>query len=110
VLYFKSTGFNTLARPSRLWALVLSSDGRAAKLGHEPVNLLNQTAAWEAKDGRGCIEAPALYAPPRGDSYILFYSGGDWTAGMDGTSPVYAIGYASCVTALGPCQKRTVSL
>jgi beta-xylosidase len=32
-----------------------------------------------------------------GGQYFLFYSGGPWD------SPYYAVGYATCKTALGPC-------
>ena len=119
VLYFKSTGFNTLARPARLWAVVLTDDG--ARLKGAPVNLLNQTATWEARNGIGCIEAPAMLVQqqqqqqqqPAGKGkdatasarFTLFYSGGDWTAGLDGVP--YSVGYASCASALGPCVKRT---
>eukprot|EP00935_MAST-01C_sp_MAST-1C-sp1_P001169 g1169.t1 len=86
VLYFKSTGFNTLQRPAMLW-----------------VNLLNQTQQWEARNGMGCIEAPALLQT--GGRNRLFYSGGDWTAGEGGTP--YSIGYADCESPLGPCSKVT---
>ena len=58
LVYWKSTGHNTLSEPSQLWAANLSVDGTA--LASRPVNLLNQTAAWEARDGVGCIEAPAM--------------------------------------------------
>lgn len=109
VLYFKSTGFNTLARPARLWAGVLTNDG--TRLAQPPINLLNQTAKWEARDGVGCIEAPSMLVQesehtdvaPR---FTLLYSGGDWTSGLNGLP--YSIGYASCAGALGPCTKRTV--
>jgi hypothetical protein len=104
VLYFKSTGFNTLARPARLWGVALNAAGTRAAAA--PVNLLNQTANWEASHGIGCIEAPALYSPRDGSGrHFLFYSGGDWTAGLGGLP--YSIGYASCAGQLGPCTKRT---
>ena len=38
-------------------------------------------------------------------AYRLFYSGGDWTAGLDGVP--YSIGWAACETPLGPCEKQT---
>ena len=47
-------------------------------------------------------ESPEYGATPR---FTLLYSGGDWTAGLDGLP--YSIGYASCASALGPCTKRT---
>jgi len=103
-VYWKSTGWNSLERPSQLWGARLHGNGTLAS---EPVNLLNQTAAWEAKDGVGCIEGPALLERVIGGrrTFHIFYSGGDWTAGLDGTP--YSIGYAQCQTALGPCAKKT---
>jgi len=103
VLYFKSTGFNTLARPARLWGVVLDATG--TRMAQQPVNLVNQTAGWEASGGIGCIEAPAMYVhggnstgtggeSPLRAKHTLFYSGGDWTAGLDGLP--YSVGYASC--------------
>ena len=101
VLYFKSTGFNTLQRPAMLWGARLNAEGTA--IASSPVNLLNQTQQWEARNGMGCIEAPALLQT--GGRNRLFYSGGDWTAGEDGTP--YSIGYADCESPLGPCSKVT---
>ncbi len=143
VVYFKSTGFNTLALPSQIWVARLTREGTA--LASDPINLLNQTEEWEAKNGIGCIEAPAMlqlttttYAvsaaaaaaaavdnnstttispssnssaagaaikPSIDSDYYLFYSGGDWTAGLKGTP--YSIGYAHCEGPFGPCHKVT---
>ena len=102
VLYFKSTGFDTLDRPSKLWGARLAPGGAA--LAGAPVHLLSQTAQWEARGGVGCIEAPAMLTA--GQRHFLLYSGGDWTAGLLGVP--YSIGYAACETLLGPCTKRTV--
>lgn len=109
-LYWKSTGFNTLAAPAQLWAAQLKvtwspNSGRPtnALLHNTPTNLLNQTAQWEANNGIGCIEAPSM-VQHNGNTY-LFYSGGDWTAGLAGTP--YSIGYAHCKTPFGPCVKVT---
>ena len=35
----------------------------------------------------------------------MLYSGGDWTAGLDGLP--YSIGLAKCDTPFGPCIKKT---
>ena len=110
VLYFKSTGFNTLARPARLWVVVLNDRGtQPSKIHGGPINLLNQTASWEARGGRGCIEAPALYHDAAKQTWTLFYSGGDWTAGIGPGQTPYSIGYAKCASPLGPCTKHTVN-
>lgn len=101
-IYFKSTGWNTLQRPSQLWGAQMHDNGTLAS---EPVNLLNQTAEWEAKDHIGCIEAPAMLEIDR--KFFLFYSGGDWTAGVNNTP--YSIGYGECKTPLGPCVKMTTT-
>ena len=101
LLYFKTTGQNTLARPAQIWVAHVASDGSA--LQGNPINLLNQTEQWEARNGVGCVEAPAMQMVP--GAYRLFYSGGDWTAGLDGLP--YSIGFATCETPLGPCKKET---
>lgn len=102
-MYWKSTGYNTLARPAQLWAAKLTEDGSA--LASSPINLVNQTAQWEAHDGIGCIEAPSLLQYE--GRTRLFYSGGDWTAGMGGLP--YSIGYADCDSPFGPCHKVTTA-
>merc|ERR1712224_30590 len=57
------------------------------------------------RNGIGCIEAPALLQHE--GITRPFYSGGDWTAGLDGLP--YSVGYADCKTAFGPCHKVTSS-
>lgn len=109
-LFYKTTGYNTLARPAQLWGQLLNTSGTAMLPGSTPVNLLNQTEEWEASDGVGCTEAPAMVQLPKrvmgdGSRNLLLYSGGDWTAGLDGLP--YSVGYAVCEHALGPCTKRT---
>lgn len=86
-----------VARPA------LAQDGSG--LASHPTNLINQTAPWEARNGVGCIEAPALLQ--HGGRTRLFYSGGDWTAGLNGVP--YSIGYADCTTPFGPCRKTTTA-
>ena len=101
VLYFKSTDdAETGAATGTLWAARLASDGLA--LAAAPVALVNATAAWEARGGVGCVEAPAPLVA--GDGRVrLFYSGGDWTAGLAGLP--YSVGYADCEGRFGPCAK-----
>jgi beta-xylosidase len=62
------------------------------------VALLANDAVWEGN----VIEAPTMVRRPGG--YYLFFSANDygWTAPQQPVSP-YAIGYARCRTALGPC-------
>ena len=179
VMYYKTTGFNTVAHPAQLWVVRLEADGSALAAGFDPVNLLNQTEKWEAKDGIGCIEAPAMHrvrvaatatatAPTssvvvsrsstgtntmgssggvrslragssRSDHgststsnisststsnssencnsssgvvtddsrFLLFYSGGNWEAGLGAGEVPYSMGIAACDTPLGPCTKLT---
>lgn len=69
----------------------LSADGQSL-VG--PAQLLAQAdQTWEA----GIVEAPTMLAA--NGSYYLFYSGNDWNTAN------YAISYAVCTAALGPCTK-----
>lgn len=104
-LYWKTTGYNTLAKPSRLWVRELdASVGTRFASGSSAINLLNQTEQWEAQHGVGCAEAPALLQ--HDGRTLLYYSGGDWTAGLAGLP--YSVGYAECKDAIrGPCTKVT---
>lgn len=107
-LFWKTTGYNSLARPARLWGQLLDGGGTSLIAGSPAANLLNQTEEWEASGGVGCAEAPAmvqLQGGKRGNRSLLLYSGGDWTAGLGGLP--YSVGYAACDTALGPCSKVT---
>lgn len=103
LMYYKTTGFNSLERPAMLNVQRLLPDGSA--LVGERIVLLNQSERWEAQDGIGCIEAPAMQILEDGKSR-LFYSGGDWTAGLESKTP-YSIGVGLCNTPLGPCKKAT---
>jgi hypothetical protein len=162
VMYYKTTGFNTVAHPAQLWVVRLEADGSALAAGFDPVNLLNQTEKWEAKDGIGCIEAPAMHRVrvaatatatstvssvvasrsstgtnttgssggvhslragssrrstrnsssrigivTDGARFLLFYSGGNWEAGLGAGEVPYSMGIAACDTPLGPCTKLT---
>lgn len=57
---------------------------------------MSSDAAWEQR----LIETPALVATGR--SCVLLYSGGRWD------SAGYAVGYATCDSPLGPCNKATI--
>lgn len=94
-LYFKNDGNRVHARTA-LWGQRLTPDG--LRLVGEPVQMLKDDERWEQR----VIEAPTMVRSPTG--YTLFYSGGffGWNPQEGGLSP-YAIGYASCASALGPC-------
>jgi beta-xylosidase len=97
VLYFKNDGNNPdFRKPTRIYAQRLSPDGLSV-IG-EPVALLANDAAWEG----AVVEAPTMVR--REGGYYLFFSGNDygWTEPQQPLSP-YAIGYAICRTAMGPC-------
>ena len=74
-----------------LWIQELSPDGLT--LIGEPVKLIIRDQPWE----RPLIENPAMVE--HNDKYYLFYSGNWWE------SHEYAISYAVCETATGPCEK-----
>lgn len=89
-LYWKNDG-NCCGQPTYLYAQELATDGLS--LVGEPKQLLRNDAAWEGS----LIEAPGMFK--HGNNYYLFFSGNAYD------SPNYAVGYATCQTALGPCQK-----
>ena len=93
VLLWKSDG-NAKGQRSILFGQQLAPDGLV--LEGQPSALVASGAMWEEP----LIENPAMLAA--GDGYILLYSGGWWE------SAGYAVGYATCATALGPCTKATV--
>jgi len=80
--------------PARLWSQRLGVDGLSL-LG-TPTELLRRDRNWEAP----LVEGPSMVAV--GGTYYLFYSAGHWE------SPEYAIGYATCASAAGPCTKKTL--
>jgi beta-xylosidase len=89
-LYWKNDG-NCCGLDVWLWAQRLSDDGLT--LEGEPVQLVARDQAWE----RPLIENPAMVE--QDGEYHLFYSGNWWEG------PYYAVGYAVCETASGPCDK-----
>lgn len=94
-LYFKNDG-NRVRERTWLWGQQLTADGRSV-IG-EPVRLVDDRADWKDR----VIEAPTMVRGPAG--YTMFYSGGffGWNRDERGLSP-YAMGYATCSAALGPC-------
>ena len=90
-LYYKNDG-NCCGRPTTLWGQELSADGMA--VAGAPVALLsNQPGTWEGT----LIEAPTMWIHE--GRYLLFYSANDFA------SSAYAVGYAECASALGPCVR-----
>ena len=94
-LYFKNDGNRVHARTS-LWGQPLAPDGLSVT--GQAVELVKDNQAWEER----VVEAPTMVRSPVG--YELFFSGGffGWNPEEGGLSP-YAMGYASCTAALGPC-------
>lgn len=92
-LYWKSEGVPAArgAEPPRLWAQQLSDDG--LRLVGRGVELARADRVWEG----GVVEGPSMVR--EGDSYVLLYSGNRWD------TAAYAVGWASCRSALGPCTK-----
>lgn len=89
-LYWKNDG-NCCAKPVGLWVQPLSGDGLS--LEGKPTELLRRDQPWEIP----LIENPAMVL--HGGTYYLFYSGNWWE------SHEYAVGYAVCESAAGPCHK-----
>ncbi|MBA3779550.1 MAG: family 43 glycosylhydrolase [Chloroflexi bacterium] len=89
-VYWKNDG-NCCGKPVGLWVQPLSNDG--LELSGEPVELIRRDQPWESP----LIENPAMVEDD--GTYYLFYSGNRW----EGHN--YAVGYATCETAVGPCVK-----
>jgi len=90
LLYWKNDG-NCCAKPVGLWVQPLAADGLS--LAGAPVELIRRDQPWEIP----LIENPAMVGT--GGRYYLFYSANRWD------SFEYAVGYAVCETAIGPCEK-----
>lgn len=87
-LYWKNDG-NCCAKPTYLYAQPLTADGLS--LTGEATRLVRNDALWEGT----LIEAPTMVRHATG--YYLFFSANDYGG------PKYAVGYARCETATGPC-------
>ena len=87
-LYWKNDG-NCCGKPVNLYGRALSADGM--RLVGPRRSLLTNTKPWQGN----LVEAPEMVR--RGGGHVLFYSAN----GYD--SDRYAMGYATCRSALGPC-------
>lgn len=87
-LYWKNDG-NCCGMPTHIWVQPLSEDGLS--LVGERIQLLRNRHPWEGH----VIEAPTMFLHE--GRYYLFYSGNAYDRDS------YAVGYAFCESALGPC-------
>lgn len=93
-LYFKSDS-NCCRMPTHIWGQRLTPDGMG--LSGPAVALISNDQPWEGD----VVEAPNMLK--HDEMYDLFYSGNDYA------SDRYAVGYARCLSPLGPCSKTTDS-
>lgn len=89
-LLYKNDG-NCCGIPTHIYIQQLTPDGLS--LVGEPIDLIRNDQPWEGH----VIEAPTMIK--QDDRYYLFYSANDY-AGLP-----YAVGYAICDSATGPCKK-----
>jgi beta-xylosidase len=89
-LLWKSQG-TVGGAPPRIWSQRLTGDWTF--LSGTPTALLTVSQPWEGK----VVEAPDMFQS--GADYYLVYSGNNWD------SSSYALGYAVCRSAVGPCRK-----
>jgi len=98
-LYFKSDGNNPrVLKPARIFAQKLSADG--LRLEGEAKPLLVNEKHWEWR----VVESPTMIRNPAG-GYTLFFSANHFGWESDQRLSNYAMGYARCATAVGPCTK-----
>ncbi|MDB5081073.1 MAG: glycosidase [Chloroflexi bacterium] len=90
-LYFKNDG-NCCGQSTYLYVQELAPDGLSF-VGDKPTRLIENDQQWEGR----VVEAPTMFKHQ--GNYYLFFSGNDY-AGLP-----YAVGYATCKSPLGPCQK-----
>lgn len=88
-LYFKNDG-NCCGIPTYLYVQKLSADGLS--LEGEATRLVRNDVQWEG----GVVEAPTMVL--HDSRYYLFFSANNYA------SHEYAVGYATCDTAVGPCE------
>jgi beta-xylosidase len=88
-LYWKNDG-NCCSQATYLYVQELAPDGLS--LVGEPTRLVRNDSAWEGH----VVEAPTMWQED--GRYYLFFSANNY-AGFE-----YAVGYATCDTAVGPCQ------
>ncbi|HUS16133.1 MAG TPA: glycoside hydrolase family 43 protein, partial [Chloroflexia bacterium] len=87
-LYYKNDG-NCCAIRTRLYVQELAPDGLS--FTGAPTELVQNDAFWEGR----VVEAPTMVK--HGAQYYLFFSGNDYAG------DAYAVGYAACQSATGPC-------
>ena len=88
-LYFKNDG-NCCNIATYIYVQEMSADGLS--LVGEPTRLVRNDRAWEGR----VIEAPTMWL--HDGSYTLFFSANDYAG------PPYAVGFARCDSAVGPCE------
>lgn len=88
-IYWKNDG-NCCAKATYLYVQELAPDGLS--LVGESTRLVRNDNAWEGN----LVEAPTMVKHE--DGYFLFFSANDYAG------PKYAVGYATCESAVGPCQ------
>jgi len=87
--------------PTKLWSQRLRADGRS--LMGSPSLLLTADEQWQGQlPTTGLIiEGPSMFHA--NDTYYLFYGANNWG------SPTAGIGYATCLTPLGPCTEKSLT-
>ena len=78
---------------THIYVQEMSPDGLS--LVGEPTRLVRNDRAWEGR----VVEAPTMWLED--GRYTLFFSANDY-GGLD-----YAVGYARCESAVGPCEDGT---
>lgn len=91
-LYWKNDG-NCCGTKVQLWGQQLTPD--ASALTGKRVALMSNTKPWQGN----LVEAPEMLG--HNGSHILLYSANNYA------SADYAVGYASCTGALGPCVDKS---
>jgi beta-xylosidase len=98
-LLYKSDGNNPrFLRASRIFTQRLSADGLS--LTGEPTELIRNDKHWEWR----VVESPTMLRDPEG-RYVLLFSANHFGWESDQRLSNYAMGYARCETATGPCVK-----
>jgi hypothetical protein len=88
---------NAFHRPTNIWARRLDPQTGGFVPDAATVRLLTRDAHWQAPS----LEGPAMIV--NDGIHYLFYGANAWDSAGSG------IGYATCLTALGPCVDRTTS-
>lgn len=98
-LYFKSDGNNPRTlKPSQIFVQKLAADGLTLK--GEATPLIRNDQHWEWR----VVESPTMVRTDDG-KYTLLFSANHFGWENDQKLSNYAMGYARCVSATGPCVK-----